>query len=387
MITHLFKLIWNKKKENFLLMLEMLVSFMVIFAVFTLLVVYFKNYKEPMGFNYRDVWVVNYGIPEGVNGDDSVQLFQKTIRQALKSTPGVESISFASSNTPFSMSSSNTGFTFNNHREITHIYDAEPAYLGLLQGKMVQGRWFSNADDAAAIRPVILNRKLAEKFFGSQSALGKTVTSDGKKYRVIGVVENMKDKGDYDEIDYGAYVKTGKGWYGTILLKMKPGADAAFESSLFKTLSNTTGTSVEIEHLDKKLVSKNKLLLVPMIILMIVAGFLLINVALGLFGVLWYNINKRRSEIGLRRAIGATEGSVSRQLIGEAMVLATIALLVGSFFAVQFPLLNVFDLPSAVYIIALLLSVTFIYLLVVICAVYPGRQASAIYPAVALHEE
>ena len=87
-----------------------------------------------------------------------------------------------------------------------------------------------------------------------------------------------------------------------------------------------------------------------MIIMVIVAGFLIINVALGLFGVLWYNINKRRGEIGLRRAVGATGNSISKQLVGEAMVLSTISLIIGSFFAVQFPLLNVFDLPASAYI-------------------------------------
>jgi putative ABC transport system permease protein len=144
---------------------------------------------------------------------------------------------------------------------------------------------------------------------------------------------------------------------------------------------------VEIEHLSEKRVTKNKLTLVPMIILLVVGGFLIINVALGLFGVLWYNINKRRSEIGLRRAVGASGNNVTGQLIGEALVLSTLSLILGSFFAIQFPLLNVFDLSSGVYLTALFLSIVFIYLLVIICALYPGRQAAAIYPAVALHEE
>jgi putative ABC transport system permease protein len=49
--------------------------------------------------------------------------------------------------------------------------------------------------------------------------------------------------------------------------------------------------------------------------------------------------------------------------------------------------LNVFDLPASVYLIAMLLAVVFIYLLVLVCSLYPGKQASAILPAVALHEE
>jgi putative ABC transport system permease protein len=78
---------------------------------------------------------------------------------------------------------------------------------------------------------------------------------------------------------------------------------------------------------------------------------------------------------------------VSSQLVFEAMILATLSLIIGTFFAIQFPLLNVFSLPASVYVIALFLSVIFIYLLVLVCSLYPGRQAAAIYPAVALHEE
>jgi putative ABC transport system permease protein len=71
----------------------------------------------------------------------------------------------------------------------------------------------------------------------------------------------------------------------------------------------------------------------------------------------------------------------------EALILATLSLIIGAFFAVQFPLLNVFDLPASVYLFAMLFAVIFIYLLVLVCSLYPGKQAAAIYPAVALHEE
>jgi len=113
----------------------------------------------------------------------------------------------------------------------------------------------------------------------------------------------------------------------------------------------------------------------------------MVNVALGLFGILWYNINRRRGEIGLRRAVGASGRSVSAQLVTEAMLLATLAIVAGSFFAIQFPLLRVFDLSSSIYLTALGWAILFIYLLVLVCSLYPGRQAAAIYPAVALHEE
>jgi len=50
------------------------------------------------------------------------------------------------------------------------------------------------------------------------------------------------------------------------------------------------------------------------------------------FGVLWYNINLRKSEIGLPESGCASGNAVSKQLVGETLVLATISLIVGLFF-------------------------------------------------------
>ncbi|QEC68930.1 FtsX-like permease family protein [Panacibacter ginsenosidivorans] len=399
MIKHLFKLIWNKKKQNFLLITEMFVSFIVMFAVFTLIVYYYNNYKQPMGFDYDNVWVANYTPPPNIQSNDSAQLFHDVLEKMVKSMPEVVDMSFMSNNVPFSMSTSNTEISYGDHRNVrTNIYTAEDSYKDVLNFKILEGRWFTNADIVKGRDiPIVINKKLKEELFGNETATGKIIgenmidkSQQSARYRVIGVADNLKDKGSYQAIENGMYRNIDTGamhWVGNIVLKVKPNVDAAFEGKLFKTLSNAIGTSIEIEHFDKKLVTKNRIMLVPMIILLIVAGFLIINVSLGLFGVLWYNINKRKSEIGLRRAVGASGSSVSNQLVGEALVLATISLILGLFFAVQFPLLNVFDLASNIYLWAIAFSVLFIYVLVIICALYPGKQAAAIYPAVALHEE
>jgi putative ABC transport system permease protein len=390
MLRHLFKLIWNKKKQNLLLITEMFVSFLVIFAVFSMMVFYYHNYKQPMGFDYDNVWVVNYSLPKNIQSNDSVMLFQKTIKQMLHSMPQIKDASFSANNVPFAMSTSNSTTNYNGKEALTNIYQSEISYAKVLNMHLNEGRWFIQGDKVSKYPPVVINEMLKEELFGNERAIGKVIATGADQLRIVGVVQNLKEQGDYQPIEYGMYRLIDTGWYryaSTILIKVQPGTDAAFESKLFKSLSNAIGTSIEIEHLDKKLVSKNKIFLVPAIIVTVVASFLIINVALGLFGVLWYNINKRRSEIGLRRAVGATGSSVSRQLVSEALVLSTFSLIIGSFFAVQFPLLNVFDLPSGIYIIALLFSIAFIYVLVIVCAFYPGKQAAAIYPATALHED
>ena len=394
MFKHLFKLIWNKKKQNFLLISEMLVSFLVIFAVFTLLVYYYQNYKKPMGIDYENVWVVHYNNSYKTDNTDSLTLFYETLKQAIKSLPQIKGISFTGDNTPFTQNTNTGGITFNNKRvDDVNWYTVDDNYQDVLKMQLLEGRWFNKADAVAKDRYIVINSDLKEKLFGKDNAVGKMIgDGDNKnKMKVIGVVQAIKIKGDYANTDIGLYNRIDTGsfrWLGKILVKVAPDADAAFEGRLYKMLANyMKNSNVEIEHLTNKLKNTNYFYLVPMIVLLIVAGFLIVNVALGLFGVLWYNINKRRGEIGLRRAVGASGKSVSAQLVSEAMILATLSLLIGAFFAVQFPLLNVFDLPAGVYLTAIGLSVLFIYLLVLICSIYPGTQAAAIYPAVALHEE
>jgi putative ABC transport system permease protein len=394
MFRHLFKLIWNKKKQNFLLISEMFVSFLVIFAVFTSLVYYYQNYKNPMGIEYENVWVVNYSNSYETKNSDSLTLFYETLRQTVKSLPQVEEISFTSDNFPFSGSTNGAELIYNNSHEQVDIFSVEDSYKDVLKIKVLDGRWFDTQDAVGRENHVIINETLKNKIFGNENAVGKLVSFsyDGKtKLKVIGVVEDAKVKGDYVKADPGTFVRLDTGSFhqlGNILIKVTPNSDATFEGRLYKILSNyMKNSNIEIEHLVNKRKNINYFSLVPMIVLLIVAGFLIVNVAFGLFGVLWYNINKRRGEIGLRRAVGASGKSVSAQLVSESLILATLSLLIGTFFAVQFPLLNVFDLPAGVYITAIILAILFIYLLVLICSLYPGKQAAAIYPAVALHDE
>lgn len=394
MFKHLFKLIWNKKKQNSLLIVEILLSFLVMFAVFTFGVNSYRNYAKPMGIDYEHVWVINYNNSLKTTNSDSITLFYEGLLRNIKALPQVQDASFTSHNIPFSNSHNNTGFTHQGKKfDRVNQYTIDDNYANTLGAKMIEGRWYNKQDAGSKTKITVINNALKEKLFGKASAIGKTIGDyeDKNKIKIIGVVNDIKFDGDYQAAEIGMFNRIDTSayhWLGKILVKVSPDADASFEGHLSKMLSNSIkNSSIEIEHLPNKLKSYNKITLVPLIILSIVAAFLIINVALGIFGVLWYNINKRRGEIGLRRAVGASGNSVSSQLVSEALIVATFSLIIGSFFAVQFPLLNVFDLPASVYLTALGLAILFIYFIVLICSLYPGKQAAAIYPAVALHEE
>ena len=68
-------------------------------------------------------------------------------------------------------------------------------------------------------------------------------------------------------------------------------------------------------------------------------------------------------------------------------MVAGLAILLASFFAIQLPLLNVMNVPDSNYYLSMLFTSTLILLVVLLCAFYPSQQASRIHPAVALHEE
>ncbi|WP_316767530.1 ABC transporter permease [Pedobacter frigiditerrae] len=393
MFKHLFKLIWNKRKQNFLFLSEILVSFLVIFAVFSFLTYYYQNYSKPLGFEYKKVWSINYDNGLLTKNNDSLAIFYDNLYKSLKAMPQIEEVSYTGGNFPYSNSNMSTGVNFHG-KKFDHVnnYVVGTDYKKVLDVNLIEGRWFLPEDAVTKNKYVIINETLKKEMFGKETAVGKLIGNydDKEKMKIVGVVQDLKANGDFwpagnamfNQLDTG-YLK----YNSYILVKVRESADATFESELYKFMANTMKNSIEIEHMDEMRDSKNEVTIIPMVIFIIIASFLIINVALGLFGVLWYNINKRKGEIGLRRAIGASGNAVSYQLVMEAMILATMSLIVGSFFAVQFPLLNVFNIPASVYVIAMLLSILFIYLLVFACSLYPGKQAAGIHPAVALHEE
>jgi putative ABC transport system permease protein len=393
MFKHIFKLTWNKRRQNFLFLSEILVSFMVIFAVSSLLVFYYLNYMKPQGMNTNRVWVVSYGGDLGKKPVDSAQLIIELVSRTLRALPEIEDLSFTHANYPYSGNTSTTSMAHNGkHVNPVNFFNVEGSYATVMGMKVLEGRWFNEEDGKVDNKNLVISASLKKAIFGDAPAVGEKIGEDPKELlHVIGVVQDVKNEGDYWSSGPGMYRLLDTSTYrgaGIIFLKVSPDADAAFESRLHKLLGRTIeNANLDIQHLDEVRDAKNEEALIPVIICMTIAGFLIVNVALGLFGVLWYNINQRRSEIGLRRAIGASGHSVSLQLVYESIMLTSLSILLGTFFAVQFPLLNVFGVSASVYLIALGLTIVFIYLLVILCSIYPGRQAAAIHPAIALHEE
>jgi putative ABC transport system permease protein len=397
MIKHLFRLMWNKKRGHVLLIVEILAAFLVLFGVTSLILHNLRNYRQPLGYEYRDVWNVTFDT-RGQNDTLATETMQRLKALAL-TYPEVRAVSLFGSNAPLSASQSNRAIRSEKMSQLTDFFSTDRDFARTLNVPVLEGRWFDKSDEGEGLRPVVLNQPLREKLFGSGPALGKLVSfedfvdpkKETEKFRVVGVVGNFKSRGEYQTNDPGVFEfirETKPHWLRTMLVKVAPGTDAAFEARLTKDFAAMTKDwNIDVSYLEKQHVTKQNLTRVPVLIFLIVSAFLLINVALGLFGVLNLSIAKRRSEIGVRRAMGATAGSITAQFVGEIWVLATFGVLLGLIFAAQFPILRVFDLEPGVYLSAIGVSALVIFVLVTLCAMYPSRQAARVQPSVALHEE
>jgi putative ABC transport system permease protein len=127
----------------------------------------------------------------------------------------------------------------------------------------------------------------------------------------------------------------------------------------------------------------------PLIVLGVIGAFMLLMVAFGLFGALWQNTTQRIPEIGLRRALGAQAGDIYRQIVAEQLLLSSTAIVVALALLAQLPLTGALgaSLNWTVFAAAAGLSMFVIYLLSLLCSLYPGWRASRLSPTEALHYE
>lgn len=392
MIRHILKVMWNRKRANFLLIVEIFFAFLVLFALFSIGYYNIRNYLRPLGFSYDHVWrmeVINYGIN---NGDEEAQnRILDQLKTAIAALDEVKHVARGGSNTPYSNSTWTTNSSYTeDQREISfaaHYGAVDEDFHKVWDLTLMEGRWFNEADAVDHLMPVVLSQSLRKHIYGNGKALGKPFN---RRYRVVGVFSDYRYRGEFHQPFHFYFVPKidAHEVNGTFTIRTRPGVGAEFEETLYSLFTRNAKSWNAVIHLVEHMRERYwKRTLGPVISLGIVAGFLLLNVALGIFGVFWYSITRRRPEIGLRKALGANASGISLHIIGEALALTTFGVLIGYLIVVQFPLLNVMNVTADVYVLGMLLASLLMYAIVAACALYPGTLAARIKPAVALHDE
>ena len=413
MIRHVLRLIWNRKRTNFLMMVEIFAAFLVLFAVVALAVYTGDNWRRPLGYSIDRVWVVHVDMKQASDDyfDDAQQETTRQLMIALREFPEIEA-SAGTMLAPYQFGSSSSAYEWRGRRIEYGIAEVTDGFKDLLGLRIVEGRWFGPEDDGQNYEPVVINRDMRVDLFGAGPAIGENIANERepgdsrttpRERRVVGVVADYREDGEFDGTrHYGIFRKTMVGAPvpgtsdtrrdrppRTLLVKVSPGTTAMFEERLLRRLQAAAPDwSFEVTTLAAMRDSSIRFAVAPLAAVGLVAGFLMLMVALGLLGVLWQNVTQRTREIGLRRAKGAARVDVQRQILGEIAVMTTFALVAGVLVAVQFPLLDIiYFVEPHVYAVGLAISVSAIYLLTLTCAWYPSRMATRVEPAEALRYE
>jgi putative ABC transport system permease protein len=417
MTRHLLRLIWNRKRQNFLLTVEIFCSFLTLFGVVLLGLQFANNVRHPLGYDVGRVWSISVDRKEPDQDVAVKARHRETYHQlmmALREMPEIQVVA-AGFTGPYANASWGSGTRLTGGREIQYgVNSVTDDYRELLNIPMIAGRWFSREDDAATWRPVVINRRLARVIFGDGNAVGQVIpeerdpnapppdpgsTQKPLGQRVIGIVEEFRQDGELSAPDHYLFYRMRldspdpeASLPERIFVRLAPGTPAAFEESLVKRAMAVAGSwSFEVQPVEDMRTDKLREYTAPLMVVGTIAGFLLLMVALGLTGVVWQSVTQRIREFGLRRAKGATIPNVRTQVLSEIMIMTSLAVIAGVILLAQVPLLplprDLMVIPASVFVASIVVSAAAIYVLTLACGWQPSRLATRIQPAEALHYE
>jgi putative ABC transport system permease protein len=399
MTRHLLKLVWNRKRSNALMILEICASFLVVFVVATMGLFLLDNYRVPLGFEWKEVWNVRIGMGQTEANAGNAAAQQATLARLIQEVRSLEPVEAAAGSyvVPFDQGGWESSYRVQG-RDVDMEVDRATAGFDKVMGlRLVAGRWFEEPDAAQSWRPVVIDQDLARAVFGTADPVGKALfdpSPEEPPFRVVGVVSDFRKGGEllpndnflfrFASLDHpqGQLLRN-------LLIRVRPGTPAAFEEALVKRMQGVAPDwSFEVRPLSQVRASAFRFFLTPLIVAGTVAFFLLLMVGLGLIGVLWQNLLQRTREIGLRRAAGASRASIHRQVLLEQIVLTSLGVLIGTLLVIQVPILHLIGVLShRVFTAGLLVAMAAMYLLSVLCALYPSALAARVQPAEALRYE
>ena len=392
MIKHILTLVWNKRKQTSLQVMELSVFFFVVFVVFCFVIKSLEQQFSPMGFETETVYNLQFPWGGFTDNDqksyEEILEFHQLIRRELLSDPEVEMISFHNGTIPYSRSSFNSYLERGGSSVDFNLIQADENLLKVIGLQVEEGDPIGGNEIGE--KGYWVNSYLAEEAFGGTSPVDSLIqVGSSDDLPIIGVFEHMKIQGEFS-YEEGVIIKLlgmGNPDIAAIAMRVNCANKAVFLERITEKMEAVfEGEQFQVEHLEDSRIENSRLAWIMVYALVVMLIFLCLNVVFGLVGSQSQVVLKRKAEIGLRMALGASEKEILTLFMAESILTVFIALLIGLVFAVQFPILKVFDLELNVYIYAMAIASILILLLSIFSSIYPSLKASRTVVAACLHE-
>jgi putative ABC transport system permease protein len=356
----------------------------------------------PLGIDAKGVVLADLTLPypKYSNSDQLWRFYESVLREA-KQQPGVHSVALATT-APMSFVPWNLSYAVEGEQPPAPGHEPECDYAAVagdyfatLGIRAIEGRAFTEHDDARAVLVAMVDRSFSRKHFPGQSAVGKRVSfpmMGGRWLQIVGVVDDVRNWGpDGASLPaiYCPLLQSGSP-YVTLAVRA-PGAASAVPAMMraamrrvdpdqplanVRTMDQVVGRTAVPRRLAAKAVT----------------GFSVIALslaALGLYGTLSRSVVRRSREIGVRMALGARRSDVLSLFVQRGLRLSGLGLILGLVAALPLtPLLSslLFETaprdPVAIVVVPLVLvSVA------LLASFIPARRAAKVDPMVALRCE
>ena len=365
------------------------------------------------GFRAANVLTGTISMPASRYKDDAaLRTTTDRILERLRAVPGVEGVGFTTT-LPFSGSYSDSvilaeGYQMQPGESLISPSQvvASEGYFEAMGATLIAGRFFNRDDAEKRPRVLVIDNRLAQRLWPNGEALGKRMyfpadisnimakPTDEQLMTIVGIIEAMRLRGLVD----GAAQKTGA-YYSS----MRQSAARTVGVAIRTTQAPETVTASirrEIGQIDPEMpfygvrTMEDRLSTAlmdrrtPMLLATGFAVVALFLAAIGIYGVLAYQVSQRRREIGIRMALGAASGSIFNLVLREGTMivgLGAVLGLAGAFLLRQTLQAQLYETgamdPRVVAAVAgVLITVA------LIACVLPARRAAKTDPLVALSD-
>lgn len=335
MSQKIFAQMRNEWRSNLWLAVELLVVSVVLWYVLDFVYTRAALYVRPMGTDVENCFLIKYDAEE-TEEDDHMDVgdVRRQILDRLKRHPDIEAACLTNGAYPYSGSYWGGMIAVDTLTVGAYTRYVTPDYAEVFRINGLKGESSKDIVKMLEEGKRAITRNLLPKKYDPLSFIGKRAIVNGDSLNTveIGAVVAPIRRENYEESNDGSVLipmlPEQYGMAGDFCVRVKPGAAADFAERFAEVADKefTVGRFFvnDVKSFDTLRADRLRGENFRIRNYVILMGFLLINIFMGLLGTFWFRTRMRVKDIAMRKTVGATEKQIFRLLIGEGLLLLTI---------------------------------------------------------------